>query len=271
MIELQKVTHLFAPSARAAQQGLIAARQRAGRPRILEHLDATLALDDVSLEINAGELFVVMGLSGSGKSTMIRLVNGLLQPQTGRVLVDGADVSAMSRKELIAFRRNRIAMVFQSFALFPHRTVGENAAFGLEVAGVNRADREEKAGHWLSRVGLAAHGGAYPHELSGGMRQRVGLARALCVEAPVMLLDEPFSALDPVTRQDLQQLLLDLQGELSRTIVFVTHDFSEAARLAARMAVLHDGRVAQTGTPQQIADAPADGHVADFVASALHH
>jgi len=268
MIALEGVSHLFAGQQRHLRQGLAAARQRAGRDRILRTLGATLALDDVSLTINDGELFVVMGLSGSGKSTLVRLINGLLQPQLGRVVVDDHDVAAMRKRELAAFRRHRISMVFQSFALFPHRTVGENAAFGLKVEGMNRLDREARARHWLQRVGLEKHTMAYPHQLSGGMRQRVGLARALCVEAPIMLLDEPFSALDPITRVDLQDLLLELQGELARTIVFVTHDFSEAGRLADRMAVLENGRVAQIGTPEAIRTLPASAHVAKFITAA---
>lgn len=265
MIVFDNVTHLFGDQTR---QGLAAARQRAGRGRIRQELDVTLALDAVSLEIEAGELFVVMGLSGSGKSTLVRLINGLIQPQAGTVVVDGHDVTAMSPRQLTAFRRNRISMVFQSFALFPHRTVGENAAFGLAVEGINRADREKQAHQWLARVGLDGYANAYPHELSGGMRQRVGLARALTVEAPVMLMDEPFSALDPITRTDLQALLLELQGELERTLVFVTHDFSEASRIATRMAVLDEGRVSQVGIPQAIRTAPANAHVEAFIASA---
>lgn len=266
MIRLSHVTHLFGDDIR---QGLAAARQQAGRDRIRQTLDMTLALDDVSLDIPTGELFVVMGLSGSGKSTLIRLINGLIRPQIGRVDVDGTDVSGLSPRDLVRFRRNRIAMVFQSFALFPHKTVGENAGFGLAIEGLGRAERDERARHWLTRVGLEAYVDAYPAELSGGMRQRVGLARALAVDAPILLMDEPFSALDPVTRNDLQGLVLELEAELQRTIVFVTHDFSEAERLAGRMAVLHEGRVAQTGTPAEIRTAPADAHVAAFVASAI--
>lgn len=268
MIAIEAVSHLFCETNAVRRQSLAAARQRAGRDRIRRTLGSTLALDDVSVEINAGDLFVVMGLSGSGKSTLIRLINGLLQPTTGRVLVDGHDVAAMGKRELVAFRRHRISMVFQSFALFPHRTVAENAGFGLKVEGMSKAERDIRARKWLGRVGLEQHMDAYPHQLSGGMRQRVGLARALCVEAPLMLMDEPFSALDPITRVDLQDLLLELQQELARTIVFVTHDFSEANRLADRMAVLQEGRLAQAGTPDAIKAAPATDHVAQFIAAA---
>jgi glycine betaine/proline transport system ATP-binding protein len=268
MISIHQASLLFGSNPRALRQGIVAARQSAGRDRIRDQLGVTLALDDVSLDIKDGELFVVMGLSGSGKSTLVRLINGLLSPHAGSVTVDGVTVSELSKPNLIAFRRERIAMVFQSFALFPHRTVGENAAFGLKVAGMNKADRDARAIKWLERVGLGAHEGSYPHQLSGGMRQRVGLARALCVESPIMLLDEPFSALDPITRIDLQDLLLDLQAELARTVVFVTHDFSEAARLADRMAVLENGRVAQIGTPEAVRSAPATSHVARFIEAA---
>ncbi|CDO61248.1 Glycine betaine/L-proline transport ATP-binding protein [Candidatus Phaeomarinobacter ectocarpi] len=268
MISIDQASLLFGSNPGAVRQAVVAARQSAGRDRIRDQLGVTLALDDVSLDIKDGELFVVMGLSGSGKSTLVRLINGLLLPHAGSVTVDGVTVSALSKPDLIAFRRERIAMVFQSFALFPHRTVGENAAFGLTVAGMNKADREARASKWLERVGLGSHAGSYPHQLSGGMRQRVGLARALCVESPIMLLDEPFSALDPITRVDLQDLLLELQSELARTIVFVTHDFSEAARLADRMAVLENGRVAQIGTPAAIRSAPATSHVARFIEAA---
>ncbi|MGD1934527.1 MAG: ATP-binding cassette domain-containing protein [Candidatus Phaeomarinobacter sp.] len=268
MIVVDAVSHVFGDRSAGHRQALAAARQRAGRERIRRALGATLALDDVSLEISAGELFVVMGLSGSGKSTLVRLINGLLQPSAGAVMVDGQNVAAMSKRELVAFRRHRIAMVFQSFALFPHRTVAENATFGLKVEGMSRPNRDERARKWLHRVGLDQLMDAYPHQLSGGMRQRVGLARALCVEAPIMLMDEPFSALDPITRVDLQDLTLELQHELARTIVFVTHDFAEANRLADRIAVLHEGQVAQVGAPEAIKAAPASDHVARFIAAA---
>jgi len=263
MIVLHHVNHLFGAK---PQQGLIAARQRAGKDRIRDVLATTLALDDVSLTVAAGELFVVMGPSGSGKSTLVRLINGLIVPQAGSVTVAGREIGTMTHRALTAFRRARTAMVFQSFALFPHRTVAENAAFGLKVAGIGRAERDRRAKHWLTRVGLAGYEEAFPHELSGGMRQRAGLARALAVEAPILLMDEPFSALDPVTRSGLQSLLLEVQRELARTIVFVTHDFAEAARLAGRMAVLDHGQIAQIGAPAQIIAHPATPAVARFVA-----
>ena len=265
MISLDAVTCLFGP---AQRQGLCAARQGAGRARIRDALGTTLALHDVSFSIGEGELFVVMGLSGSGKSTLVRLINGLIKPDAGSVAVMGHDVSAMPPKDLATFRRQRIAMVFQSFALFPHLSVGANVSFGLKMTGRPRDECAGQAEHWLSRVGLDGYADANPADLSGGMRQRVGLARALAVDAPVMLMDEPFSALDPVTRADLQALLLDLQAELARTIVFETHDFAEATRLATRIAVLDEGTLAQVGTPDEIRHAPASPYVARFVASA---
>ncbi len=265
MITLDAVTCLFGP---AQQQALCAARQGAGRARIRDSLSTTLALHDVSLSISEGELFVVMGLSGSGKSTLVRLINGLIKPNAGTVEVMGSSVSDMSAKQLAAFRRQRIAMVFQSFALFPHLSVGANVSFGLKVMGQSRDVCMQKADQWLSRVGLDGYADTNPAELSGGMRQRVGLARALAVDAPIMLMDEPFSALDPLTRADLQSLLVDLQAELARTIVFVTHDFAEATRLATRIAVLDEGTVAQIGAPNDLRHTPATPQVARFVASA---
>ncbi len=265
MIRLDRVTKVFGPSPHRA---LAAARQRAGKPRIRRTLGATLALDAVSLAIDDGGIFVVMGLSGSGKSTLVRLVNGLIAPDLGTVQVDGQNVAALSRADLTRFRRNRIAMVFQSFALFPHMSVADNVTFGLRVEGIPREDRAKTADRWLARVGLDGYASARPDELSGGMRQRVGLARALAVEAPVMLMDEPFSALDPVTRTELQDLLLDLQAELARTIVFVTHDLSEAIRLGTKIAVLDEGRLAQVAKPDDLVSNPATPLVARFVAAA---
>lgn len=265
MIRLDHVSKVFGP---ARAQALCALAQGAGKARIRRVLGATVALDDVSLSVEAGELFAVMGLSGSGKSTLVRLINGLIVPDWGDVRVDGTAISRLSGPELVAFRRARLSMVFQSFALFPHRTVAQNAAFGLEVQGVDAAQRLRRAGDWLSRVGLEGYADAYPHELSGGMKQRVGLARALAVEAPVMLMDEPFSALDPATRADLQDLLLSVQAELGRTIVFVTHDFAEAARLASRIAIMDAGRLVQADTPDAILRAPATPGVAALTAPA---
>jgi glycine betaine/proline transport system ATP-binding protein len=225
-----------------------------------------LGADDVDLTVERGELFVIMGLSGSGKSTVIRMINRLVEPTSGELIVDGQDVLAMDDDQLRDLRNRKISMVFQHFALFPHRTVRENAAYGLQVRGISPRDRLDTAEQALHRVGLGDRGDAYPHELSGGMKQRVGLARALATDADVLLMDEPFSALDPLIKRDMQELLLKLQAEDQRTIVFVTHDLNEAMRIGHRIMVMKDGRVVQCGTGEEILSAPADEYVSNFVA-----
>ena len=225
----------------------------------------TAAVIDASFEVAEGEIFVVMGLSGSGKSTLLRLVNGLLEPTAGTIEVDGQELSALNAKELRRVRREHVSMVFQHFALLPHRTVGENAAYGLKLKGLNRADREQRADRALAMVGLEGWGGYLPDELSGGMRQRVGLARALAADTPVLLMDEAFSALDPLIRREMQDQLVDLQSRLDKTILFITHDLNEAMRLGDRIAMMRDGRIVQTGTSEQILNDPANDYVAQFV------
>ena len=225
----------------------------------------TAAVIDASFEVAEGEIFVVMGLSGSGKSTLLRLVNGLLEPTSGTIEVDGQELSALNAKELRRVRREHVSMVFQHFALLPHRTVGENAAYGLKLKGLNRADREQQAERALAMVGLEGWGGYLPDELSGGMRQRVGLARALAADTPVLLMDEAFSALDPLIRREMQDQLVDLQSRLGKTILFITHDLNEAMRLGDRIAMMRDGRIVQTGTSEQILNDPANDYVAQFV------
>jgi len=225
----------------------------------------TAAVIDASFEVNAGEIFVVMGLSGSGKSTLIRMVNGLLEPTAGELRVYGDDVVGMNHQELRSMRRERVSMVFQHFALLPHRTVGENAAYGLKVRGINRAEREQRAERALGLVGLGGWGGYLPDQLSGGMRQRVGLARALAAETDIMLMDEAFSALDPLIRREMQDQLIELQHELDKTILFITHDLNEAMRLGDRIAMMRDGRIEQQGTAEQILNDPATDYVAQFV------
>jgi glycine betaine/proline transport system ATP-binding protein len=226
-----------------------------------------LALDDVSLSVERGETFVVMGLSGSGKSTLLRHINRLIDPTEGEILVDGVDVLGLSIRDLEQFRRKKMAMVFQHFGLFPHRTVIDNVAYGLEVRGVAKAARRAKAGEWVATVGLAGYEERYPSALSGGMRQRVGLARALCADAEILLMDEAFSALDPLIRSEMQEQLSGLQARLRKTIVFITHDLDEALRLGDRIAILKDGRVGQVGTPAEIVGNPADDYVRAFVAA----
>jgi glycine betaine/proline transport system ATP-binding protein len=227
---------------------------------------ATAAVIDVNFSVESGEIFVVMGLSGSGKSTLIRMLNGLVQPTAGRVFVGDDEVTALDAKGLRALRQRRISMVFQHFALLPHRSVLDNAAYALEVRGVDRRTRLAAAREALSMVGLESWGDYRPDELSGGMQQRVGLARALASEADVLLMDEAFSALDPLIRREMQDQLLDLQSRLGRTIVFITHDLNEAMRLGHRVAVMRDGRVVRLGTPESILAEPGDEYLERFLA-----
>jgi glycine betaine/proline transport system ATP-binding protein len=225
---------------------------------------ARAAVQDVCLEIRAGEIFVVMGLSGSGKSTLLRLLNGLIRPSAGDVFVQGRSLAGLTPSELADVRRHQMAMVFQSFALFPHRSVLDNAAFGLEVAGVPRRVRQSRAIEALERVGLGQELRKRPAQLSGGMQQRVGLARALALDPPILLMDEAFSALDPLIRVDMQDLLLDLQAEQRRTIVFITHDLDEAIRIGDRIALMQGGRLLQCDTAQTLLHQPASEEVRRF-------
>lgn len=228
-------------------------------------LNVTAAVIDVSFEVAPGETFVVMGLSGSGKSTLIRMLNGLLEPTSGTVEVDGADITALSKKQLLNLRGEKISMVFQHFALLPHRTVLENAAYGLELRGMSRDERRAKALETLEMVGLEGWEEKLPQQLSGGMQQRVGLARALAADTDIILMDEAFSALDPLIRRDMQTQLLELQKGLGKTIVFITHDLNEAMRLGDRICVLRDGRVAQIGTAEEILNEPSNDYVERFI------
>jgi len=223
------------------------------------------AVIDATFDVEDSEIFVVMGLSGSGKSTLIRMVNGLLGPTAGEMIVSGQDINRLNTAGLRQVRREKVSMVFQHFALLPHRTVGENAAYGLSVRGMNRSDREERADQALAMVGLKGWGGSMPDELSGGMRQRVGLARALAAQTDVLLMDEAFSALDPLIRREMQDQLIELQHQLNKTILFITHDLNEAMRLGDRIAMMRDGRVVQVGTAEQILNDPANDYVAQFV------
>lgn len=225
----------------------------------------TAAVRDVSFDVRKGEVFVVMGLSGSGKSTLVRCLTRLIEPTAGRIAIDGEDVRAMDRTRLRELRRHRAAMVFQHFGLLPHRTVLDNVAYGLEIQGMGRAARREKAAEVVAKVGLAGMEQRRPAQLSGGQRQRVGLARALAVDPEVLLFDEPFSALDPLIRRDMQDEVVRLHREEGRTMVFITHDLQEALRLGDRIALMRDGRVVQLGTPEEIVGAPADDYVRAFV------
>ena len=247
------------------QAALELVRQGCPKQDILARTGCSIGVFNASLTIEAGEIFVVMGLSGSGKSTLVRMLNLLIEPTSGRILVDGADINTLSDKALRALRRKDISMVFQSFALMPHMTVLDNTALGLELAGVNRAKRHAAAGQALDQVGLAGWGASYPDELSGGMQQRVGLARALASDPSILLMDEAFSALDPIIRTEMQSELLRLQQVKRRTIVFISHDLDEAMRIGDRVAIMKDGQVVQVGTPEDILRNPADDYVRSFV------
>ncbi|MBU9571636.1 glycine betaine/L-proline ABC transporter ATP-binding protein [Burkholderia multivorans] len=236
----------------------------ATKDEVLKRTGQVVGVHNVSFDVQEGEIFVLMGLSGSGKSTLIRLVNRLVDPSAGKVLIDGLDVASARRSALTALRRKDMSMVFQSFALMPHRTVLSNAAFGLEVAGMARKERERRAMEVLEQVGLAPFSHKLPSELSGGMQQRVGLARALAVNPSLMIMDEAFSALDPLKRREMQDVLLQLQKEQRRTIMFVSHDLEEALRIGNRIAIMEGGRLVQVGTPQDIIANPADDYVRAF-------
>ncbi len=223
------------------------------------------AVKDVSFDVYPGEIFVVMGLSGSGKSTLVRTLIRLIEPTAGRVEIDGRDVTAASRDELLQLRRHTSSMVFQHFGLLAHRSVIDNVAFGLEVQGKPKAERLARADEVLHLVGLEDAANQFPDELSGGMQQRVGLARAFAVDPKVMLYDEPFSALDPLIRRDMQDEVIRLQHETGKTMVFITHDLPEALRLGDRIAIMRDGRIVQLGTPEDLVGSPADDYVANFV------
>ncbi|CAO95981.1 glycine betaine/L-proline ABC transporter ATP-binding protein ProV [Erwinia tasmaniensis] len=231
---------------------------------LLEKTGLSLGVKDASLAIEEGEIFVIMGLSGSGKSTMVRLLNRLIEPTRGQVIIDGEDIAKISESALRQVRRNKISMVFQSFALMPHMTVLNNAAFGMELAGVPLAERQEKALDALRQVGLDNYAHAYPDELSGGMRQRVGLARALAINPDILLMDEAFSALDPLIRTEMQDELVKLQSRHQRTIVFISHDLDEAMRIGDRIAIMQGGEVVQVGTPDEILNNPANDYVRTF-------
>jgi glycine betaine/proline transport system ATP-binding protein len=235
------------------------------KAELIERHGHVLGLKDINIEMPGGSIQVIMGLSGSGKSTLIRHINRLIDPTSGQVMVGDVDVVRMKSAQLREFRRHSTAMVFQKFALLPHRNVLDNTVYGLEVQGLPRAKQVEAAMRWIHRVGLKGFEQRYPNQLSGGMQQRVGLARALTTDAPILLMDEAFSALDPLIRMDMQSVLLDLQKEIRKTIVFITHDLDEALRLGDRIAILRDGEVIQQGTGQDIVLNPADAYIEKFV------
>ncbi|MBD2844851.1 glycine betaine/L-proline ABC transporter ATP-binding protein [Paenibacillus sp. IB182496] len=262
LIEVNALTKVFGHDPKRAL-GLL--EQGWSKERIAKETKLTVGVNRVSFAIEPGEIFVIMGLSGSGKSTLVRLLNRLIEPTAGQVLIKGKDIVKLRAEELRRVRRETISMVFQKFALFPHRSVLANVEYGLEVQGVPRAERREKAQRTLELVGLGGVAGSRPDELSGGMQQRVGLARGLANDPDVLLMDEAFSALDPLIRKDMQDELLELQASMQKTIVFITHDLDEALRIGDRIALMKDGAVVQIGTPEEILTNPANDYVERFV------
>ncbi|BDA85332.1 proline/glycine betaine ABC transporter ATP-binding protein [Aureimonas sp. SA4125] len=235
------------------------------KAELMERHQHVLGLKDINIDMPKGGIQVVMGLSGSGKSTLIRHINRLIEPTSGEILIGGEDVLAMSPARLQDFRRHKISMVFQRFALLPHKTIIDNVTYGLSIQGKSEAEKQAAAKRWIDRVGLSGYENRYPAALSGGMQQRVGLARALATDADILLMDEAFSALDPLIRSDMQSVLLGLQDELHKTIVFITHDLDEALRIGNRIAILRDGEIVQQGTGEEIVLKPADAYIASFV------
>jgi glycine betaine/proline transport system ATP-binding protein len=261
-IKIRNLYKIFGPRGREFVEQVMRGMSKTELNREHGHV---LGLKDINISIPGGGITVIMGLSGSGKSTLIRHINRLIDPTSGEVLYGDADVCRMDQEQLRQFRQTKTAMVFQKFGLLPHRNVLQNAVYGLEIQGVSKGEREERAQHWIKRVGLDGFSEHYPNQLSGGMQQRVGLARALTNDAEILLMDEAYSALDPLIRVDMQTVLLDLQQELKKTVVFITHDLDEALRLGDRIAILRDGEVIQQGTPADIVLKPADDYIAAFV------
>ncbi|MBN3786536.1 betaine/proline/choline family ABC transporter ATP-binding protein [Burkholderia sp. Ac-20353] len=265
LLELRNVYKIFGRDSKSVRAAHESSKKGIGRQDILDSTHCTVAVRDVSFNIIEGEIFVIMGLSGSGKSTLVRHFNRLIEPTSGQLLFRGKDILKLSAAEMRSVRRHNIGMVFQSFALLPHKTVLENIVFGRLLRGDSKAESIADAQKWIDgRIGLRGYGDKFPDELSGGMRQRVGLARALVSNPDVLLMDEAFSALDPLIRSDLQDLLLQMQSELKKTIIFITHDIDEAMKLGSRIAIMKDGEVVQIGTPEQIRNNPSSDYVRRF-------
>ena len=262
-IEIKNISKIFGNTSAEALEAIT--KKNISKQDALEKYNSVIGVSDVSFDINPGEIFCVMGLSGSGKSTLVRHINRLLEPTLGKILIDGQDVMALNKNELQEFRNKKIGMVFQNFALMPHRSVIDNIAMPLEIRGVNKNNRYGKANEILNIVELTGWGNKYAHELSGGMQQRVGLARALAADPEILLMDEPFSALDPLIRRQLQIEFIKLSKKLKKTTVFITHDLDEAVKVGHRIAIMRDGKVIQVGTPEEIVMKPEDDYVADFV------
>ncbi len=261
-IHVKNLTKVFGSN---PKEGVKRLQQGQSKEQILKETGMTVGVKNASFEVKPGEFFVLMGLSGSGKSTLIRLINRLIEPTDGEVLIDGQDITKMNKNDLMQTRRKKLSMVFQKFALFPHRNVLENVAYGLEVQGVEKSIREEKARKSIADVGLEGYENSFPDQLSGGMQQRVGLARALANDSDILLMDEAFSALDPIIRKEMQDELLQLQSKLGKTILFITHDLDEALKLGDRIAIMKNGEIVQIGTAEEILENPANEYVYNFV------
>ena len=262
---LIKVNQLYKIFGDNSNEALDLVKDGMGKDELLEKCNCVLGLNNINLDISKAKIQVVMGLSGSGKSTLIRHLNRLIEPTSGEILVNEQDILSLSQKELVQFRQNNMSMVFQKFALFPHKTVLQNVGYGLAIQNIPVDEWDERAKKWISRVGLDGYETYYPGQLSGGMQQRVGLARALATDAEILLMDEAFSALDPLIRSEMQNILLDLQNELHKTIIFITHDLDEALKIGDRIAILRDGSMVQDSDPQKIIMKPADDYVSDFI------
>jgi len=262
---LIKINQLYKIFGDGQENALELVKNGIGKEELLEKSNCVLGLNNINLNIKKAKIQVVMGLSGSGKSTLIRHLNRLIEPTSGEILVNDTDILKLNTKELVQFRQNNMSMVFQKFALFPHKTVLQNVGYGLAVQNIQKDEWEEKATKWINRVGLEGYETYYPGQLSGGMQQRVGLARALATDAEILLMDEAFSALDPLIRSEMQNILLDLQSELHKTIIFITHDLDEALKIGDRIAILRDGSMVQDSDPQEIIMNPADDYVSDFI------
>ncbi|PKG23222.1 quaternary amine ABC transporter ATP-binding protein [Niallia nealsonii] len=261
-VKVEDVTKIFGKNSKKA---IALLKNGDTKGEILKKTGSTVGVNKANFEVYAGEIFVIMGLSGSGKSTLVRMLNRLIDPTIGKVYIDGKDIVSMSKEELRKVRREKISMVFQKFALLPHRTILENTEYGLEIQGVEKEKRKARAMESLKLVGLEGYENQYPDQLSGGMQQRVGLARALANDPDVLLMDEAFSALDPLIRKDMQDELLDLQSNMEKTIIFITHDLDEALRIGDRIALMKDGSIVQVGTPEEILMNPSNDYVERFV------
>ncbi|AVQ98325.1 ABC transporter ATP-binding protein [Oceanobacillus iheyensis] len=261
-IEVNHLTKIFGSH---PQQGLKRLKNGEQKSGILKKTGMTVGVNQASFAVKPGEIFVIMGLSGSGKSTLIRLVNRLIEPTDGEVLIDGEEITKMDKHTLIETRRKKLGMVFQKFGLLPHKTIMNNVAYGLEIQGIEREKREKIALETIEDVGLKGYEDSYPSELSGGMQQRVGIARALANDTDILLMDEAFSALDPIIRKEMQDELLKIQNKLGKTVLFITHDLDEALKLGDRIAIMKDGKIVQIGTSEEILENPADDYVSNFV------